>query len=101
MYSWNAKENILVFMDGNGVTRMQFGKGEPKVKTSEKARGSTASAVSVDKDGTKALVYEDTWDRSMRFALPGLGLDHAYKRFDFKYGWLCPDGSAVLTEENG
>lgn len=99
MYGFSEDEQLLVFMDCFGLTRLSRPK---QVKTDTAVSGSEASGLaSVSADGTLGASYEDLWDKSILWALPQLKSAKRFDRFRERNVIAHPDGLHYLTDEHG
>ena len=99
MYGFSQDEQLLLFMDCFGLTRLSRPK---QAKTDAKVSGSESSGlVSVSADGTLGASYEDLWDKSVLWLLPEFKSSKRFDRFREREAVAHPDGAHYLTNEYG
>ncbi|MFO7565878.1 MAG: hypothetical protein R6X02_24765 [Enhygromyxa sp.] len=98
MYGFSEDEQLLVFMDCFGLTRLRRPK---QVKTDGKISGSeSAGRVTVSRDGSFAASYEDLWDKSVIWALPELKSAKRFDRFRERGAMVHPGGTHYIVDDS-
>src|SRR5690606_25160450 len=99
MYGFSEDEQLLVFMDGFGLTRLRRPK---QAKTNAKISGSESGGrVTISRDGSVAASYEDLWDKSVIWSLPGPAPAKRFDRFRQPGAIVHPEGTHYIVDEYG
>lgn len=99
MYGFSEDEQLLVFMDGFGLTRLRRPK---QTKTNTKIAGSeSGGCVTISRDGSVAASYEDLWDKSVIWRLPELSPTKRFDRFNERGAIVHPEGTHYIVDERG
>lgn len=93
MHAITPDGKTLLLADAFGLTRISL---PNKVKTDRKAMTSAQGVLMLDAAGTRALVWDDTWDQIHLVTVPELARVSSFARFAQSESRLLADGQRLV-----